>query len=152
MKLNQALKRVGASIAQEKINDKSATIYLRVDPDQGEKWVETVTEFLIGAEGKAFTADVSKYFFAQHGGVKYLWRIVIEGAVDAALGLLGAAAMQVSVAHAPEIKSMPLIGRVEYPFDPARGKIKGAHQGPGETDGAPMALAMAVSGVPGGVR
>ena len=152
MKLNQALKRVGAVIAQEKIAEKNATVYLRVDPDQGDRWVDTVTEFLLGAHGKAFTADVSKYFFAAAGGVKYLWRIVIEGDVAEALGLLGAAAMHVSVQHAPEITSFPLVGRIEYTLDPLRGKLKGAHQGPGESDAPPSALAMAVvGGVPGGV-
>lgn len=142
MKLNQALTRVGATIAQEKIQEKAATVYLRVDPDQGDKWTDTVTEFLVGSRGKSFKIDVSKYFFEQHGGVKYLWRIVVDGDVTAALSLLGACAMQVSMQHAPEVKSMPLIGRIEYPFDPARGKLKGAH----DVDASTALVSAAIGG------
>lgn len=150
MQLGVALKRVGATIVKEKLGATEATYYLRVDPDQGAKWVDTVTAFLVGSAGKPHTADISKYFYASQGSVKYLWRVVLAGDagdVSSALTLFGACAVQAAMAHAPEITSIPLVGRARYPYDPARGKIKGAH----EVDTALGLVGMAAAGIGGGL-
>lgn len=142
MQLAAALKRVGAVIVKEKVAEAEATYYLRVDPDQGHKWVDAITGFLVGASNKPFKADVSKYFYASQGSVKYLWRLVISGEVTEALTLLGASALTAAMAHAPEITSIPLVGRATYEYNPAKGKIKGAH----DMDEAQGMLGMAVTG------
>jgi hypothetical protein len=140
------LKRVGATIVKEKLGDAEATYYLRVDPDQGAKWVDAVSAFLTGSSGKPYSADISKYFYASQGSVRYLWRIVLSGDVNSALTLFGACAVQAAMAHAPEITSIPLVGRIRYPYDPARGKIKGAH----EVDTAMGVIGAAAAGFGGG--
>lgn len=127
MELKAALRRVGATVAQDKVEAESATIYLRVNPDQGEAWVDAVSRFLFAVEPKQYTADVSKYFFVAKGEVKYLWRIVLRGKVEVAIQALANSAMESAMARAPEITSMPLVGRVEYQHNPAAGKLKGVH-------------------------
>lgn len=145
MQLGDALKRVGATIAKEKIEEAVATLYIRVDLDQGERWVEAMTEFMLVAASKEIQLDVSKYFYVASGSVRYLWRIVITGAVNTALSLFGSCALAVAMAHTPEINSFPLVGRVKYEFNPAKGKIKGGH----EHDQALGIINMAVGGVTG---
>lgn len=148
MELGAALKRVGATIVKEKILDGVtggvgvATFYLRVDPDQGDKWVEVISALLISGAERAFTLDVSKYFYVAQGAVKYLWRIIITGDTSAGMLLFGSCALTVSVEHAPEITSFPLVGRAKYPFDPAKGKIKGSY----EADSAVGIINLAVAG------
>lgn len=145
MQLGDALKRVGATIAKEKIEETAATLYIRVDPDYGERWVEAMTQFMLVAASKDIQLDVSKYFYVSGGSVRYLWRVVISGAVSTALSLFGSGAMAVAMAHAPEINSFPLVGRAKYEFDPAKGKIKGGH----EHDQALGIINMAVGGIAG---
>lgn len=148
MQLGEALKRVGAQVVKEKVEDKRATLFVRVDIEQGAKWVDAVTNLLLSAQGKAFTIDVSKYFYASGGQVKYLWRVVIDGDVADGLALWAACSMQAHMNHVPEITSFPLIGRIKYPFDPAKGLLKGGH----EMDQAPTILNTAIgAGVAGGV-
>src|SRR3954462_7399128 len=125
MELPMALSRVGATIAKEAIADNDLTVYLRVDPKQGARWVDTVTAFLIGTHQKPYKVDLSKKFFLEKGDVKYLWRVHVKGDdARAALILLAQCALETSIAHAPQLDSFPLVGRVEYPFDPLRGKLK----------------------------
>ncbi len=143
MQLSGALKKVGAVVVKEKLAEGEATFYLRVDPEAGAKWVDAISEFLLGAEGKSFRVDVSKYFYADRGEVKYLWRIVISGDTQLALQAFGAAALEARVRRAPEVTSMPLVGRVKYPFDPAKGKLKGSH----EMEEALGLVSIAVGGV-----
>lgn len=133
MELRAALKRVGATIVKEKIPELeeeepngSATLFLRVDLDLGERWAELVQELLLSSIGKKFAFDVSKYFYASQGSVRYLWRVVVTGNVKRALEHWAQVAIQVVAARNPEITSMPLIGRANYEFDPLRGKLKGA--------------------------
>lgn len=148
MRLEEALGRVGAEVVKSKADKTQAVVFLRVATEQGEKWVECVHSLLLGLEGKPFTIDVSKYFFASGGEVKYLWRVVVDGDVTAALTFWAACCMQAHMNHVPEITSMPLVGRKKYPFDPARGLIKGGHV----METAPGILNMAIGGgVVGGV-
>ena len=121
MQLAAALKRVGATIAQEKITDAAATLYLRVDPDQGQKWVETVTEFLMGTSGKSFTADISKY--SSGAGRSSTSECGADWRGRHSADALGACAIQVSVVHGRSDLD-PFVGRAQYAYDPARGKLK----------------------------
>ena len=146
MQLGAALKRVGGEIVKEKVEGTSATYQLRVDLEQGQKWIDTVSAFLTGAVGKAYKVDVSKAFYVDAGQVRYLWRIVIQGDTAAALTLLGACALQAAMANAPEVESIPLVGRGRYEYDPARGKIKGGH----ELEQSATIVSMAIGAVPGG--
>jgi hypothetical protein len=147
VQLAASLKRVGAVIVKEKATDTEGTYYLRVDPEQGAKWVDTVSGFLLGQQGKRFTVDISKYFYVAQGEVKYLWRIVLQGDVATGLVLLGASAITAAVAHAPEITSIPLVGRATYEFNPAKGKLKGSHEV--DTASSLVAQASAMMGVGG---
>jgi hypothetical protein len=127
MQLSAALKRVGGEIRKESITEKQATLYLRIDPEQGEKWVEAITSFLLQSESKPFTSDVSKYFFVSQGEIRYLWRVFVEGDVTMALQLFGSCVFEAAQRLVPQYDSFPLIGRTHYEFNPAKGKLKGAH-------------------------
>lgn len=146
--LDAALRRVGAHIAKEQVTARAATRYLVVDLAQGEKWVDALREFLVVLSGKtpALTADASKCYFAREGRLRYLWRVSIQGDVMRADALFTACALEASMAHTTMVMSMPLVGRIEYPFDPARGKLKGGH----ELDQAVGILNAAISGAAAG--
>jgi hypothetical protein len=145
VQLKAALKRIGAEIVKESVKETEGTIFLRVDPDQGAKWIDAVTSFLLGAEGKPFTPDISKYFFANGGSIRYLWRMHLTGDVSMAMTFFGSCAIEAAHAHAPEINSFPLVGRATYTFDPAKGKIKGGH----DLQSSSGILNMAIGGVGG---
>ena len=148
MQLAEALRRVGAQVVKEKIEEEQATFFVRVSIDQGLKWVDAISNFLFSARDASYTLDVSKYFYPSGGEVKYLWRVVITGNVGDALASWAACCMQAHMAHVPEISSFPLVGRVKYPFDPAKGLIKGGH----DLEASPGILSMAIGGgVAGGV-
>lgn len=150
MELVPALQRVGAVIIkQTPLTGSSITLYFRVDPKCGDKWVETITSFLLGGVGKPYKIDLSKYFYVDKGDVRYQWRLWVSGEeAPAALSLLAQCALEASAAHTLQFDSFPLVGRVEYPFDPLRGKIKGAH----DRNASEGIIAMAAGGgVPGGV-
>ncbi len=134
MELVAALKRVGGTVVKQNVQMPSAerargagTFYVRVDPEAGDKWVDFVTNVLVGAKNKEYTVDISKYFYAENDQVKYLWRIVLTGNVAQGLAMAAASAIASSAQHAEEITSFPLVGRATYEFDPLRGKIKGGH-------------------------
>lgn len=143
MDLEPALKRIGASIVKKHIAETELTIYMRVDPKQGAKWVDLVTAFLLGARERTYRVDLSKYFYVDQGNVKYLWRLRVTGeASPGALVLLAQCALETSMAYAPRIDSFPLVGRVEYPYNPAKGLIKGAH----DIDEANVIVSTAITG------
>ncbi len=102
-----SLRLIGVHVVRDLPAPKSRTLFLRVaDP---EHWPNLVTGFLLGSVGKEaqWTLDISKYFFADKGAVKYLWRIVIRGAdVDSALQFLGQCALQAKPPK--ELDSFPL--------------------------------------------
>jgi hypothetical protein len=145
MQLAVVLKRIGAEVVKESIKDTDATLYLRVDPDQGEKWVEVVTAFLMGSQDKPYTVDVSKYFFVSKGAIRYLWRVVLTGEVTTALMLFGSCALEIAQSRVVQFDSFPLVGRATYPFNPAKGQLKGGH----DLQQSPGILSMAIAGVPG---
>jgi hypothetical protein len=143
MRLDAALKRVGVTIrSTEKKPDGGVVLLLRVDPSKASLWADTVNEFLLAsANEEAWRTDVSKRFFPAQGVVKFFWRVVLSGDVSLAGQALGLAATR-AVQQGVEVTSMPLIGRKEYPFDPSRGKLKGAH----DAATAQSAVAVAVRG------
>lgn len=143
--LDAALRRVGAHIVKEQVEEKAAIRYLVVDLEQGEKWVHALREFLVVLPSKkpALTADASKCYFVRDGQLRYLWRVSIQGDVMRADALFTACALEASMVHTAPVMSMPLVGRIEYPFDPARGKLKGGH----ELDQAVGILNVAIGGV-----
>lgn len=145
MKLQVMLKRIGVEIAKESIKKENATVYLRVDPDYGAQWVEVLSAFLLGAQGKTFKVDASKYFYPEHGELKYLWRFYLSGEVDEALQFFGSCVQEVALTHARQFESFPLVGRATYEFNPAKGKLKGGHH----VDEAAGILSMAIGGGPG---
>lgn len=130
MRLDMALKRVGVTIVKsEKRPDGGIVLMLRVDRKMSGLWNDTLTEFLLASAGeKIWRTDVSKFFYpvSDEGVVKFLWRVVLLGDVAAAGAALGRAGVR-AVQQGVEVTSMPLVGRKNYPFDPANGKIAGAH-------------------------
>jgi hypothetical protein len=128
MDYEPALQRIGVQVTKKKIGESSLTLYFRIDPKSGDKWVDTVTAFLLGAQGRPYKVDLSKYFYADKATVKYQWRLIVTGEnAPALLVLLAQCALETSVAHAPQLTSFPLVGRIDYEFNPAKGKLKGAH-------------------------
>lgn len=125
MKLEEVLKRVGGEVASAEKTDSGFILMLRVDPELGGKWADTIREFLLN-KATAWSTDVSKLFYASGGSVKYLWRIVLRGNTKAAAEALSAAALR-ALMQIGELDSYPLVGRREYEFDPANGKIAGPH-------------------------
>jgi len=147
MRLDQALARIGAEIVkQETTPDGGTVLLIRAPKDQvnASRWIDTVKEFLVAAEqnnGQSWSSDVSKTYFSKDGTIRYLWRFVLGGAVPSAAGALGRAALR-ALSQGVEVTSAPLIGRKEYPFDPANGKLKGAH----DSRVAASAMATAIRG------
>lgn len=136
MKLDQALARIGVTIVKAEQKPAQAVLLLRIDQKKQALWNETLTEFLLASEERngngqkkvAWTADVSKYFYAvpDAGVVRFLWRVILGGNPRAAAEALGRAAMR-AVAAGVEVTSQPLVGRKEFVHDPASGKIAGAY-------------------------
>ena len=130
MRLDQALKKVGATVAKnEKRPDGGLVIFLRVDPKMSGEWNDCLTEFLLAsARENTWRVDVSKYFFAdpQAATVKYLWRVILMGDINQASGALARAAIR-SIQQQVEVMSQPLVGRKNYVHDPANGKTAGVY-------------------------
>lgn len=147
MRLDQALARIGATIVkQDATPDGGIVLLIRAPQDEvnAPRWIDAIKEFLVAAEqnaGQSWSADVSKTYFSKSGTIRYLWRLVLQGTTASAAGALGRAAIR-ALAEGVEVVSVPLVGRKTYEFDPANGKIKGAH----DSRVAASALAAAVKG------
>jgi hypothetical protein len=130
MTFDQALKRIGVTIVKTENGQNKVILLLRVNPKQADLWNDTLTEYLLASADRRvnWTTDVSKYFYPvpDQGVVKYLWRVILSGNPRAAAEAMGRAAQR-AIAAGVEVTSQPLVGRREYEFDPARGKIAGAH-------------------------
>lgn len=154
MELHAALARVGVRIVKaagttsegDAVVAPIYTLYLRVDEQQGHKWVETITGLLHSAKSNAkkFTVDVSKYFYVQGEDVRYLWRVVLTGDTEFGQGVLASAAMQAAMAFAKEVTSIPLVGRRQYEFNPAKGKFMGGY----DYETGQVVVAQALGGAP----
>jgi len=137
--LNKLLQRAGISIAKTETAPGRVIVLLRVAKDSF--WNETMSEFLLASVGQPWSTDVSKWFYVdQTNNIRFLWRVVLQNDVKAASEALGAAAVR-AVQSSVEVVSQPLVGRKDYPFDPASGKMMGAH----DAGTASKALAVATS-------
>lgn len=149
MRVEQALAKIGVSIADASDDDGTMTLMLRIqgDPTTQRRWRKTLERFLLAEEkGRAqWQADVSKHFFAKAGAVRFLWRLVFTGNVKTASRVLRDCALE-SLKDGVEVTSLPLVGRVNYEFDPTKGKFKGAH----DIGVGAKALA-AIANAPGGI-
>lgn len=141
MNLEHALKKIGVTVVKAKGSGTSATHYLRVSIDKGALWSTLISEFLLNAVDKEYQLDISKYFYVNQGEVLYLWRVVITGDVETARVHWARIAIQVVMANTPEVTQIPLVGRISYPFDPLRGKLKGSH----DVDEAAALVSMAAN-------
>jgi hypothetical protein len=129
--LEQVLGRIGVTLVKTEPGANRLIAYFRVDPKKQDLWNETVSEFLLAsieppAKSAGWSVDVSKWFYPTNGAVRFLWRIVLIGNPQAAGEALGRAASR-AVSSGVEVTSQPLVGRKTFEYDPARGKIGGAH-------------------------
>jgi hypothetical protein len=132
MSVEKALSSIGATCVRTEDRGKQRILHVRIDPNAPELWAQVVRNFLISASGvERCRVDLSKNFFVDDDNVKFLWRIVLAGDISACEILLEESILTAVEPKAPpmkgELMSQPLVGRVEYELDPARGKIKGAH-------------------------
>jgi hypothetical protein len=153
MSIQAALKRIGVEIAKEAKSKDGlrTTLYLRISPDYNHIWPAVISRFLLGSVKKAgYTTDVSKYYYAEAGYVKYLWRIQLTATealgMEEAKSLLAQSALAANMEAAPEITSFPLVGRAVYRYDPAQPlKLKGGH----DINDSQRALAFAIGNMGG---
>ncbi len=146
MRLDQVLPRIGAQIVKHEAAEGRVVLFIRVgrQPLQAGRWKQAVEELLLACdEQKKVTwgVDLSKAFFVQSGAVKYLWRLIFTGDVKKGAENFGSAVMR-SLSVGGEVMSMPLVGQVQYEFDPANGKMKGGH----DPARAKKAIAFGMSG------
>jgi hypothetical protein len=131
VKLDVVLKRLGATLVSADTKGQQTTLLIRASRDRRDaaRWKVVIEEVLLAStetRNKGWSADVSKVFFAQDGAVKYLWRIIVKGELRKGLEAFGNAAIR-SLSTGSEVTSIGLVGRKQYEFDPAAGKMKGAH-------------------------
>lgn len=114
----------------------AVTYYVRVEPEGQALWAPTIEEFLVRDDApEDFSYDISKSLFVSNGAVRFLWRLRFFGNVQAAASDFAFAAVRAR-SKGTELASIPLIGRENYVYDPAAGKLKGAYA-PG-TDPLPL--------------
>lgn len=127
MKLEKALKQIGATIVKVEKSETRVVLFLRIDQSRAGLWTQTVNDFLLSSSRvNAWNTDVSKYFFVDGGVVKFLWRVVLGGDPYLAAAALSAATQEIGSVTSGEVTAQPLVGRKTYPFDPSSGLIKGA--------------------------
>lgn len=141
-----ALTKIGAEVVrvEEKPTRIVYTVRVKVDDDLvAARWRSTIESFILGTkeiQDKEMTrpeekrthwqSDVSKFFFAHQGGVRFLWRIMIMSPraelIERGQNMLAMSAMR-ALSEGAEVTSFPLVGRKHYELDPTQGKFKGAH-------------------------
>jgi len=123
MELEAAMAQIGAEVVKTEEKGTTFRVWCRI-PTKGSVW-STVLREVLSRSGAEWSVDVSKSYFVKDGSIRFLWRLIFSGDVGAAT----AAVVQCldRSQGEREVTSMPLVGRVEYEFDPARGKTKGAH-------------------------
>jgi hypothetical protein len=134
MRLDQILKNIGAEIVKQETSDGRTTLFVRAGKERlaAERWKAVIEELLLSCSGQktpSWSVDLSKAFFVTEAkAVRFLWRIIFTGNVKRGLESFGTSVMR-SMSQGVEVTSMPLVGRVQYEFDPALGKMKGGHSG-----------------------
>lgn len=148
MRLDQVLARIGVEIVKSEPTKTKVVLFLRAGrkPQHIAQWKRTIEEYL-SAEAeqreKSWSCDISRsYYLAQAKAVKYLWRVIITGDVRTGAESFGQAALRSLSAGGAEVMSMPLVGQVNYEFNPAEGKMKGGHP----PDRARAAVTLGMSG------
>ena len=153
MRVDQAFRRAGFEIVDAvKQSPAMLTFSVRVPLQQElvpQRWKTMLEHVLASAEivaskpQKKWGIDISKHFFAKNGGVRFLWRIKMEGDLAACqVALVQATLNALRTGH--ELQEVPLIGQASLVPDPANGKFKGAYPR-GEQDRASQVVAMAFS-------
>lgn len=133
MRLDQALAKIGVEVVDTNKSNDALTLLLRVRQDirlSSERWNRAAAALVkSSAKGKQsgqWDADVSKVLLERNGSVVYLWRVVLSGSVKKGQQRFGDCVLE-ALRHGVEVKTMPLVGQVKYPYDPASGKLKGGH-------------------------
>lgn len=136
MKVDQILKKIGVTLVRVEKNKNRETLilYLRINRSERtfQQWRAVVEEVLLAADENVakklgWKIDVSQYYYVSpEKAVRYLWRAILTGNVRAGAEALGQAVLRV-VSQGTDVTSMPLVGRKQYAFDPAAGRMKGAH-------------------------
>lgn len=138
MQLNKILEKIGVTVVrvEKPSSGDSLRLFLRVgrDPRQFSQWKGVVEEFILAGEENVakkpdvgWACDISQaYYPTKEQTVRYLWRVIITGNRRVGAESFGQAVLRV-VSQSAEVTEMPLVGRKEYAFDPANGKMKGAH-------------------------
>jgi len=135
MRLDQALAKIGVQVIEANPQAGQLTIHLRVLRDhQGlnaSRWNKAASKLVTLAESSgrksgSWDGEVAKVLSANAGVVTYTWRVVLTGNVKTAQRIFGEAALE-ALRTGVEVTSAPLIGQVQYEYDPAKGKLKGGH-------------------------
>lgn len=129
MSLEKALDSVGATCVKVEDKGKQRVLHLRIHADSTEMWAAMIGRYLPAiAESPSCIVDLSKYFYAENGSVKFLWRLVLAGDMKEAAEIFVKQARSLTQ-PVVELDSQPLVGRISYEHNPAAGKIKGAYAG-----------------------
>lgn len=122
MELAAAMAQIGAEVVKTEEKGATLRVWCRI-PTKGPAW-SAVLRNVLNRAGAEWQIDVSKVYFLKEGSIRFLWRLIFSGDVEAAQAAVVQCLDQTQGER--EVTSMPLVGRVEYPFDPANGKTKGA--------------------------
>lgn len=140
MRLDEALQKIGVEVVKVSSDSNRLTLILRVHRDRDglnmRRWNYAATKLVKtsnkAAKARLWSADVSKVLMESGGAVVYFWRVILTGNVKTGQRVFGEAVLE-GLRQGVEIKSMPLVGQVQYERDPAKGKLKGGHSlGTGE--------------------
>jgi hypothetical protein len=133
MRLDQALSKIGVRVLKADSSSKRLVLHLRVlteKPRASARWNQAASGLVLAAEKNkavgAWGAEVSKVLFAQGTAVRFVWRVVFTGKIQAAQRVLAEAALA-ALREGVEVTSMPLVGNKRPVIDPSRGKFKGGH-------------------------
>ncbi len=136
MDLVAILKKIDVTVVRHEnpAGQNTLRLFLRINRDKIRfaQWRGVIEEYLLDAKTKAaktngWNVDISQaYYVTDEEVVRYLWRVVISGNIRAGAEALGQAVLRV-VSQSADVTEFPLVGRKKYAFDPANGKMKGAH-------------------------
>ena len=153
MRVDQAFAKAGFQITEATKGKDQITFSVRVPTDPAiiaQRWSGMLAQILVVAEEvaskptKKWEIDISKRFFAKHGGVRWMWRIVMSGDVKACQAALTTATIN-SLRIGNEISQVPLVGQTSMEPDPKNGKFKGSYPR-NDDDRASAAVAAAFVG------
>lgn len=151
MNLSQAFSKIGVEVKRVSKQGRQTVILVKIPADDTGKvqtrWKAAIEEVVVRSheeseKQKRWSADVSKWFFAMDGGVRFLWRIVLNGNFETSEPVI-VNSILAGLRAGVEVTSMPLIGRSDHKMrDGKPTKTMGAY---GMAEGASVAEA-AISG------